>query len=281
MAVLAGMAAAAVFALFQAIRHSPVVNAFTTHPAAAAHPSKPSAFGTPVNSGSLPPDVKLSAPQIAKAGESGVVTVAGFDADDKQISEANGYIYSASGIVATSFSAIRGASSVVVETSSGNELNVIALMGYNPRIDLAVLAVLEGNLRALETGPGDVVLDNDRVIALGPDHAQYEGVVGPRRAIGGVDLIPLSLNAPAGSPVLSEHGKVIGIVTRRRVAGKEDTFALPSRFVSDLIAEHHVISLGQMLEETDPSNAQQAPVGVAQQSQAKTQAPATQAPTTR
>lgn len=253
MAILAGMAAAACFVLFQAIHKSAIRNPFSSAKTAPTRPTKPSAFGTTVNS-ALPPDIKLSAAQISKAGERAAVTVAGFDADDKQLSTANGYIYSSTGIIVTTFSAIRDASSVVVETSSGEELNVIALMGYNPRVDLAVLAVLEGSLTALETGPGDVVLEGDPVIALGPDHAVYQGVAGPRRAIDGVDLIPISMPAPPGSAVVSEHGKVIGIATRRRVNRQRETFgetyAIPSRFISDIIAEHRVSSLGQMLEET-------------------------------
>jgi hypothetical protein len=248
-AILAGMSTAACIVVFQAIHKSVIPNPFSAAKAAPVQPTKPSAFGVSLK-GALPPDVKLSTPQIEQAGNRAIVTVAGFDADDKQLTEANGYIYSASGIVVTSFSAIRGASSVVVETEAGDELNVIAVMGYNPKVDLAVLAVLEGNLTALDTGPGDIVLDGDTVVALGPDHAQYQGVVGPRIAIGGVDLIPISSPAPPGSAVLSEHGKVIGVATRRRFRGKEQTYAIPTRFISDILAERRVLSLGQMLEET-------------------------------
>jgi hypothetical protein len=138
---------------------------------------------------------------------------------------------------------------VVVETSRGAELNVIALMGYNPGRDLAILAVLEGSLPALETGPADIVKEGDRVMVAAPDKQICEASVGSIRAVGGVDLIPISAPAPAGSPVLSQGGKVIGLATRHKIGGESLTFAVPSRYISDILAEHRVLSFEQMLDE--------------------------------
>jgi hypothetical protein len=240
-AIFAGMATAAAFVVIESLHtvHDPFKSSATDSSTPLV---KPSAFGT---AGSSPtqPGVRYSPAQIAKTGNRAIVRVTGYDADDKPIAQGAGYVYSASGIIVTSYSAIRGASSVTVDTASGDALNVIALMGYSPTRDLAVLAVLEGNLTALETGPGEVVTEGEAVVVLGPDNASSSGVVGPRRAIGGVDLIPIGTLATAGSPVLNEHAKVIGLATRQ-------TLAVPSHYISDMLAEQHVISFGQMLEET-------------------------------
>ncbi len=243
------MATAAGLVVFQSVRtlNDPL------HPsakAAATPPAKPSAFGTVLASASIPPDAKLSSPQIAKAGNRAVVMVTGYDANDKPVAQGTGFVYSASGIIVTTYSAIRGASSVTVESASGQELSVIALMGYNKSQDLAVLAVLEGNLPALETGAGEIVQEGDGVVAVGPDSAVSNGVVGARRAIGGVDLMRITAQAAPGSPVLNQHGKVIGVAMHRRLGNEELTLAIPSHYISDLLGEHRVISFAQMLEET-------------------------------
>ena len=132
----------------------------------------------------------------------------------------------------------------------GDELSVIALMGYNTRVDLAILGVLEGNLPALQSGAGDIVQEGDNVIVPQPATEAARGAIGIRRAIEGVDLMQISAQAPSGCPVLNEYGKVIGLVTHRRVGRTDVTLATPSRYISDLLAEHRAISLGQMLEET-------------------------------
>ena len=248
-AVLAGMATAAAFVLLQSMRslsdplHAPVS-------APAVKPTKPSVFGNAPIGARTAPDVKMSAAQIAKAGNRSIVTVIGYDPNDQPIAQGVGYVYSDTGFIVTTYAAIRGATSVVVETTTGDQLSVIALMGYSPTQDLAVLAVLEGNLPALETGPAEIVQEGDPVVALGLGNAVSEGLVGPRRAMGGVDLIQITATASAGTPVLSQHGKVIGLATRRRVGTETLTLAIPSHYIQDLLAEHRVLSFEQMREET-------------------------------
>jgi S1-C subfamily serine protease len=252
-AILAGMAAAAGFVLFRSMRtlNDPL------HPngTGISTPSaKPSAFGAVVRN-TNPPDVKLTPSEISQTGSRAIVTVTGYDADEKPIVQGTGYVYASSGIVVTSYSAIRGASSVVVESASGEELSVIALMGYNTNCDLAALAVLQGNLPSLESGAGEVVDQGDTLVAMGPDGEVSEGTAGARRAMGGVDLIQISAKASVGWPVLNQHGKVIGMATRKRVGGSLETFAIPSRYISDLLAERKVISFAQMLDETQGATA--------------------------
>jgi S1-C subfamily serine protease len=246
-AILAGMATAAGVVVLQAFRSAKEPIRLSTDETKTYQ--KPSAFGT-VNASSAPPDVKLTPDQIVKAGHPAIVSVTGYDADDKPVAQGVGYIYSASGVIVTSYGAIRGASSVTVDTASGQELNVIALMGYSVSRDIAVLAVLEGNLPALETGAGEVVQEGDPVVVLGANGAVADGVVGPRKAIGGVDMMEISGEAPEGAPVLSIHGKVIGLATRRASGSRGVTLAIPSHYISDQLAEQHVTSFAQMLEET-------------------------------
>jgi S1-C subfamily serine protease len=244
-AVLAGMATAAGFVVVRTLRIQAVQAAapasVTRIPA--GRYSKPSAFGNAITAAGAAAamGVKLSATEIAQRAARSMVTVTGYDAADKPVSQGVGYVYASSGLIVTTLGAIRGASSVVIDTASGDELNVIALMGYNPGRDLAALAVLEGNLPALESGPGEIVQEGDSVFARGTAMT-----IGPRRAIGGTDLIQTNAVSTAGTPVLNEQGKVIGIARR-------DGTILPSRYVSDLLGEKRVLSFEQLQAELQSS----------------------------
>jgi hypothetical protein len=241
--VFAGMATAAAFVVLRTLSTPAVQAAQSTTPnVPLGRYSKPSAFGTLITStSSASPDVKLGAAQVAQIAGKSLVTVIGYDAAENPIAQGPGYVYASSGLIITSYGAIRGASSVVVETAAGQELNVIALMGYNIGRDLAALAVLEGNLPALETGPGEIIQEGETVYAVGTALT-----IGPRRAVAGTDLIQTNAMVNSGTPVLNEHGRVIGIARR-------DATILPSHYIPDLLAERRVLSFEQLRQEVQNS----------------------------
>jgi hypothetical protein len=255
-AILAGVSTAGAFVLGQALRPSVAaadrVQSTPAIPPPTIIPSKPSAFGTAINATILP-DVKLSADQVAKVGDRAVVVVTGYDAGNEPVTRGIGYVYSFSGIIVTTFEAIRGASYATVATSAGEQLKVTGIMGYNPRMDLVLLAVPEGNLPALETGAGEAVHAGEQLAVLGPENAVSSAVAGPRRAIGGVDLIEIAGEGAAGSPVLNERAKVVGVITQRVFRNENMTFAIPARYISQLLGQHRVLSFEDMLAETQSS----------------------------
>lgn len=241
-AILSGLATAAGIVTAMAVRAAAKSLASADRPAAAAI-ARPSPFGN--SSPRLPSPQAAASPAAAvKGGDSSIVTVTGYDAGNQAVSRGTGFIYSSNGIVVTTYGAIRGASSVVVETASGEELSVIALMAYSPARNLAALAVLEGNLASLQNGAEETVQEGEAVTV--PGSATPPCLLGMRRAIGGVDLIGLSCTANAGSPVIDGRGKVIGVAANRAGA----SFAVPIHYISDMLAESHAISFDQMLAET-------------------------------
>ncbi len=70
-----------------------------------------------------------------------------------------------------------------------------------------------------ETGAGDVVTEGDAITVIGLESAVSQGRR-TRRAIAGVDLMQITATASAGSPVLNDRGKVIGLATHRRFGGQ-------------------------------------------------------------
>ena len=256
-AILAGMAAAAAFVVIESLSTFNLPMHASTG-VIAKPAAKPSVFGSVIPAAKAP-DIKLPAPQIVKSGNRAVVTVTGYDSNDKPLAQGAGFVYSTNGMIATSFDAIRGASAVKIVTAAGEELSVIALMGYNMNADLAVLAVLEGNLPALESGASEIVSEGDPVVSIGPDNAFSNGTVGARRATNGIDMMPITAQAPEGAPVLNEQAKVIGMAIHKRVGKAIVTLAVPSHYITDLVAEHRVLSFEQMLEETQPDSGNPVP----------------------
>ena len=242
-AVLGGISTAAGFVMIQALRLPSVASAAENAPASppAARYAKPSVFGTaPIAS---PIAAKQTPAQIAEAGAASLVTVVGYGPDDQPVAQGVGWIYTPTGMIVTSYSAIRGASNVSIETAKGDELNVIALMGYNVAQNLAILAVLEGSLPALESGPGDPVQEGGSALTFGPHGSSVPAKVGPRRAVGGVDLFAITTQVSEGMPVVNDRGHVIGIA-------HGNGMVVPSHSISDILEQKRVLSFADMLRET-------------------------------
>src|SRR5580704_7726506 len=95
MAILAGMATAAVIVLVMTLR--PTARSQSDVAKELVQTGRPSPFGTLAKASALPPDVKLTPPQIAKAGNQSIVIVTGYDSNDQGLTQAIGYVYSSTG----------------------------------------------------------------------------------------------------------------------------------------------------------------------------------------
>lgn len=223
-AVLAGMATAAVTVLAMNWHVPMTREAATGARRAVAGPyAKPSVFGAGSAAPQAPTAMRMTGAQLDESAKSSLVTVTGYDADDQPLTTASGYIHSPNGIIVTSYQAVHGATSIDVETASGQELQVIATMAVSPESDLAILAVAESNLPALHPDATAVVQPGERVFtALG-----QAGTVTGRRVVGHVDAIQTTLPLAPGAPLFNEYGRVIAVGV------------VPVRYVSELLAAQH------------------------------------------
>ena len=124
-AVLCGLAVGSVIIVFLALR-APTVAADNAILRPGARSAKPSVFGN----NAQPPAaaVKMAPEQVVRSVRAALVRITSYDANDQPIADRNGFVYSADGMIVTSYEAVRGAQSIEVEAPSGEELHVISVM---------------------------------------------------------------------------------------------------------------------------------------------------------
>ena len=219
-AVLCGLAVGSVIIVFLALR-APTVAADNAILRPGARSAKPSVFGN----NAQPPAaaVKMAPEQVVRSVRAALVRITSYDANDQPIADRNGFVYSADGMIVTSYEAVRGAQSIEVEAPSGEELHVISVMATSRERGLAVLAVAESNLPALEIDSAAPVQIDDRLSG--------GASVISRDAVNGIELIRTDTTvAPeqAGTPLLNAYGKVVAISTGGNAA-------VPVRYIPDLL----------------------------------------------
>jgi S1-C subfamily serine protease len=200
---------------------------------------------------------KLTTEQIAEAAKPSVVVIRSFGTDNQPIGQGSGYISSADGVIVTNYHVIRGAESVRIQTQSRGELQVSEILAYDPGHDVAALTVTDANLPALQSESDDHAKVGDRVVAIGAplglDDTVTEGIISARRSAGNLELIQTSAaisHGSSGGPLINDYGKVIGLNTLTSTAGENLNFAVPVRYLSDLLSRPRRISFSQMLDET-------------------------------
>jgi len=132
----------------------------------------------------------------------------------------SGFFINDSGTLVTNFHVIKGADIVKVVDSEGNTYNAM-LIAYSIEADIAILTISKESKNFLELSDSeDIELGDDVYVIgypLGLDLTITKGIIGIKKVNTRLSCVPLiqhdaSLNPGAsGSPLLDEHGNVIGI----------------------------------------------------------------------
>lgn len=170
--------------------------------------------------------------------------------------------------IATCFHVVAGASTILVKTLDGQVHSVDAIVGYDPRSDVAVLAVDGVALPAIPFADSSAVSPGEPVTVVGHPKALEStvstGVVSAiRRSPSGWGL--LQVTAPispgsSGGPVLNEQGEVIGVTRFYLADGQALNFATPASELQRLLAADAApISLAQFAHATQPTSDAESP----------------------
>ena len=135
-------------------------------------------------------------------------------------------------IIATCYHVVEGATSITAKDSSGNEYKIEGIIDYSEGMDIAILkSSKKGKTLALDANmpsPGTSVyaLGNP----MGLNFSFTNGMVSQIQNLGGINIIQFS--APispgnSGGPLLSEDGKVLGVVSAYLAKGQNLNFAVP------------------------------------------------------
>jgi S1-C subfamily serine protease len=162
-------------------------------------------------------------------------------------------ILSSNGIIATNYHVIKGAVSSRVKLQNGDIYDDVLVLDTDERKDIAIIKIKASNLPYLIAGNSDSLKIGANVYAIGaPRRLQGSisaGIVSGIRASTEIDpaLIGfriIQFTAPvssgsSGGALLTEDGKLIGLVFASREGGQNLNLAIPINYVSPLAANPH------------------------------------------
>lgn len=192
--------------------------------------------------------------QIAKAALPSTVAITTFDRRGNPVKFGSGFIV-APGLAATNLHVLQDAASGSIRTfGMAKPINFDKVVLVDRFWDLAVISI-EGltsePLKLLTTSVPNV---GDKLFVIGNPQGLEgtftEGIVSAVRDLSGGKLLQISAPISAGSsggPVLNESGIVVGVAVASVTSGQNLNFAIPSRYLHDLLGRPHAaLSFGQL-----------------------------------
>lgn len=165
--------------------------------------------------------------------------------DDKgeAVSFGTGFLVRATGVVVTNFHVVKGARHAQALLKNGEIFDIVSVLDYDERRDLAVVYIRAVNLPTVMLGDSDTVETGDHVIAIGNpkgyEHTLSDGVVSARRIMEGTEKIQITVPISPGSsggPLYNDRGEVIGVTTEGYMSGAQNlNFAVPLKYARPMI----------------------------------------------
>jgi len=178
-------------------------------------------------------DAGFTASQLYEMTVPKVVEILTYDANGDELARGSGFFINDQGAVVTNFHVIEDSSSATVQNSADEIYDVLYVLGYDPVIDLAILATdISGNEyitiseRGVETGDTIYTLGS----SLGLTGTFSDGLVSTAsRIIDGVDNIQITApisQGNSGGPLINIYGEAVGVNTWGYVDGQNINFAV-------------------------------------------------------
>lgn len=183
---------------------------------------------------------KLEMQEIVHQTSPALVQILTYDEDGELMGSGSGCIIHSNGVIATNFHVIDGASTVVVRLTSKAEHRVKKVLGYDARIDYAILKIDAFGLPIIPIGDYKKVQRGDEIVVLGYpmgvlDFSSTFGRVNckgtrclPSREI---DYDIILFDAPispgnSGGALINANGEVIGMPTFYWKEGQNLNYAI-------------------------------------------------------
>lgn len=214
---------------FTSIREALIALAWVAALAAVAEPAKGQA---------------QDARNVAQVALPAVVLIIVQDANMQPLAQGSGFVVG-SGLIATNFHVIAGARSGSVKFAGDDRLhNIAGVVAVDKRRDLVLLSVPDAPGPSLRLGNANLVAVGDRVYAagnpMGLEGTISEGIVSGVRQVDGDTLFQITAPISPGSsggPILNSSSQVIGVATAHLEGGQNLNFAIPSSYLSALLAQ--------------------------------------------
>jgi TonB family protein len=180
---------------------------------------RPQPTATPSPTPTPPPPLDLA--KLSASVRPAVVRLLLFDAADKQMRTATGFLISADGRLITTAGMVEGAAKALLEMPSGAIKNVKGILASSPQSDLAVLKgdvtgvpfVPIAKTPRIEAGNLVAVVESKAAHRAEPVSAAKIDSVRSDPAGDVLQLSGSKVQVGAGSPVIDDRGDVIALVT--------------------------------------------------------------------
>ena len=185
-----------------------------------------------------------TAQQIAQNAFGSTVLLVMEDANGQPLGLGSGFFVKPDQI-ATNLHVVAGASrGYAKRVGQKTKYDIEGITAIDAKWDLVILKVRALGTRALSLGDSDTVLVGETVYAVGNPHGLEgtfsQGIISSVRKVGSDKLLQLTAPVSPGSsggPVLNGRGKVIGVSVATFRSGQNLNFAIPSNYLTELIAQ--------------------------------------------
>jgi S1-C subfamily serine protease len=178
--------------------------------------------------------------------------------DGKGYGAATGFIVAENGVIVTNFHVIRGAGSASIKCANGVVFDEVTVRAVDEERDLAILEVPGSKLPTVSLAGPETPRIGSRAVVIGNPLGVLEwsvsvGVISAVRTEDGLTLIQSDVAANpgnSGGPLLDEAGRVAGVVTAKIVRAEGLTFAVPAKYVRELLVKKGgATKLGRLTED--------------------------------
>ena len=185
---------------------------------------------------------QLSVREIAANAKSSFVSLGGY-VGGENVSNGSGFVVRQDGVLVTNLHVLQGAENLKVETATGEIYDRVYILNVDERRDLAILQIEASGLSTLSIGDDRAVEVGDTVYVLGNplgfDQTFTDGILSAKRIEDGIEYLQISAPISSGSsggPVLNDRGEVIGVATAFEPDGQNLNIAMPSHYISGMLA---------------------------------------------
>ncbi len=150
------------------------------------------------------------------------------------MSQGSGFVVDSSGIIATNFHVVGGATDIEIKFKDGKTYPVTGIIDYDVERDVCVLKIDAYGLPVASLGNANLLEPGSKVYVIGAplglEYSITDGLYSGKRKDLGQNVLQFS--APispgnSGGPLLDNQGRVVGITTFIKPEGQNLNFAIP------------------------------------------------------
>lgn len=194
----------------------------------------------------------MTVEEVAAKFKASVVVVTINDRNGQQLGLGTGFVLSPEGLIATNLHVIGEARPISVQFADGKKFEVIAVHATEKKADLAILKIDAQDLKPIELGDPEKLLQGQSVVAIGNPlglrHSVVSGVVSAKPEIEGRSMIQVAMpieKGNSGGPLLDLYGQVHGIITLKSQVKDDLGFAVLASSLKPLIDKPNPIPMAQ------------------------------------